>query len=497
MRPIRLMPQNAGSEVPAITLNAGESKIVGRSAQADIQIDDISLSRRHVQLVMTEAGELTAEDLGSTNGIFVNGAQQFKVGLSPGDRITIGAIEFLVDDDSGRPKKAALPPMPAWESMTRLAIAPDAPKRFDRRALEALLSTSRELMAFTDLSILLDHVLDRLVEILKPDRCAILFYDQATGALSPRAVRPVGEYASVSEFASATVVREAIAAREAVVLVDVSSDRRFQAAESVMMAGARGVICVPLLGRTGPIGALYADRLGGTGFALNAIEYAAGFASYAATALETGKLYADRETHFRTTLEAFAKAIEARDRYTSGHSERVTAYTLALARSIGLDEPTREVIRRAGMLHDIGKVGIPDAVLQKPGPLDPIERAMMESHVTIGYEMLSGLPFLTDALPSVRGHHERWDGQGYPDHLAGEAIHLHARLMAVADTYDAMTSDRPYRRGLALDEAGRRVRAEPGKQFDPAAVEAFNRCEEEIIRIREAKLPARAIIAAS
>src|SRR5439155_13828052 len=124
-----------------------------------------------------------------------------------------------------------------------------------------------------------------------------------------------------------------------------------------------------------------------------------------------------------------------------------------------------------------------------------IERAMMESHVTIGHEMLSGLTFLVDCLPAIRGHHERWDGKGYPDRLAGATIHPHARLMAVADTYDAMTSDRPYRRGLPLDEAGRRIRDEPGKQFDPAAVDAFNQVEEEIIRIREEKLAARAIIA--
>src|SRR5712692_2746516 len=113
---------------------------------------------------------------------------------------------------------------------------------------------------------------------------------------------------------------------------------------------------------------------------------------------------------------------------------------------------------------------------------------MMESHVTIGYEMLSGLPFLVDALPSIRGHHERWDGRGYPDRLAGEGIHLHARLMAVADTYDAMTSDRPYRLALPTEEAGRRIRAEPAKQFDPAAVEAFERCEGEIIGIRSEML---------
>ncbi|MDO8679565.1 MAG: HD domain-containing protein [Acidobacteriota bacterium] len=485
---MRLIPQNAGAHLPTLTLSPGESKVIGRASDADVQIDDISLSRRHLRLAMSGDRDVTAEDLGSTNGIFVNGEKCQMPHLAAGDRVTIGALDFLVDDEE-HPADPRLPAPPAWESMTRVAIASEVPKHFDRRALEGLLATSRELMAFTDLSVLLEHVLDRLGEILTPDRSAILFYDAATGALSPRAVRPAREYASVSEFASATVVREAIAAQEALVLVDVTADRRFQDARSVMRAGARGVICVPLLGRTGPIGALYADRLGAPGFVLDAIDYARGFAAHAAAALETAKLYADRESDFRSTLEAFAKTIDARDRYTSGHSERVTAYTLALASVSGVDPAAREAVRRGARLHDIGKVGIPDGLLRKPGPLDPNERALIESHVTIGYQMLSGVAFLRDALPLVRSHHERWDGGGYPDELAGDEIHLHARLLAVADMYDAITSDRPYRLALPAEEAGWRIRAEAGKQFDPAAVDAFDGCERELARLRHTHFP--------
>jgi putative two-component system response regulator len=157
---------------------------------------------------------------------------------------------------------------------------------------------------------------------------------------------------------------------------------------------------------------------------------------------------------------------------------------LALASVSGLDAATREVVRRGGRLHDIGKVGIPDGLLQKPGPLDPAERTLIQNHVTIGYQMLSGVSFLREALPIVRGHHERWDGGGYPDGLAGDEIPLHARLLAVADAYDAITSDRPYRLALTPEEAGHRIRAEAGTQFDPAAIDAFNSCEPELARIR-------------
>jgi putative nucleotidyltransferase with HDIG domain len=231
---------------------------------------------------------------------------------------------------------------------------------------------------------------------------------------------------------------------------------------------------------------LYVDQVWYAGrFTREQIQYAAAYGAHVAAALETAQLYDDRERHFRATLEAFARAIESRDRYTAGHSERVTAYTLALARTLGLAASELEIIRRACMLHDIGKVGVPDHVLRKPGRLRKAERVLMEAHVTIGYDMLLPLPFLREALPGIRGHHERWDGAGYPDRLSRQDIHLHARLMAVADSYDAMTSARPYRAALGSSQAAARLRADSGKQFDPAVIELFDASEPEFHAVRE------------
>lgn len=281
------------------------------------------------------------------------------------------------------------------------------------------------------------------------------------------------------------MVREALLAREALLILDTDHPRFHQAA-SLTTASVRSALCVPLFGRTGAIGAVYADRRGVSDrFTPQLVEYAALFAGLAAAALETATLYEDRERNFQGTLEAFARAIDARDPYTAGHSERVAAYTVTLARAVGLPDAELETIRRAGLLHDIGKVGVRDEILLKPGRLEPEERALMEAHTVIGHRMLDGLPFLVEALPAVRSHHERWDGAGYPDGLEGTAIHPHARLMAVADAYDAMTSARPYRAALSHEEAARRVRAEPGAQFDPAAVDAFNASEHLFHAIRE------------
>jgi putative nucleotidyltransferase with HDIG domain len=478
---IRLRPLGDSPMSTPITLRPGDSRTIGRSPHADIKIDDASLSRLHARLSHTAEGTTSVEDLGSTNGVFVNGVQRTSATLANGDRLRLGSVEFLMEPAEA-PRAAA--PQQVDRTFIRVPI-PEQPAAATPSAISALLATSRELMAFDDLQGLLDRVLDRLQPILKPDRSAILLIDPATGELQARAVRPKGAYKSVSDFASATAVREALSSRDVLVAYDARLDSRLQDAASVVLAGVRSAICVPLRGRSGAIGALYADQLVTSGgFTPEHVQFAAAFAAHAAAALETAQLYDDRERHFRATLEAFAKAIDARDHYTAGHSERVTAYTLALARTAGIDGDELEIIRRAGMLHDIGKVGVPDHVLLKPGPLDVPERAVMESHVTIGYSMLEALPFLQESLPAIRGHHERWDGRGYPDRLAGEQIPLHARLMSVGDSFDAMTSARPYRDALPVDEAARRLRSGSGTQFAPEAIEAFDAIVEEIRDIR-------------
>jgi putative nucleotidyltransferase with HDIG domain len=473
--------------LPPIYLERGESKTIGRSAQADIVVDEASLSRLHARLTFTRDGKTVIEDLGSTNGVVINGSRHDAATLAVGDRLRFGLVEYFLDDAVDSPLDTE------GTTIMRMPMADDSGSVTDAVALAGLLATSRELMAFSDLPGLLGHVLDRLHPILNPDRSAILLFDGATEELTPRAVQPPGAYTSVSDFASQTAVRQAIKAREVLEVVDARADARLNASESIVRAGVRSAVCVPMFGRTGPVGALYADRVSWAGrFTPEQVQYAAAFAAHAASAVETAQLYEDRERLFRQTLEAFAKAIDARDRYTAGHSERVTAYTLVLAHAAEMAPSALETIRRAGPLHDIGKVGIPDQILLKAGPLDPAERQIMESHVTIGFEMLLSLQFLREALPVIRGHHERWDGRGYPDRLAGRDINAVARLMSVADSYDAMTSARPYRVALSEEEAARRLRVDSGKQFDPEAIEAFDAIESQFKEIRARMAPAEA-----
>jgi len=172
-------------------------------------------------------------------------------------------------------------------------------------------------------------------------------------------------------------------------------------------------------------------------------------------------------------MRALAAAVDAKDPYTQGHSERVARYAADLMRFIGASEREIELAYRAGTLHDVGKIGVPDAVLQKPGKLTEEEREVMETHTVLGELIVKKAPQLEDTLPAIRSHHERWDGTGYPDKLKGEDIPKLARVIALADAYDAMTSERPYRRALSKEEALLEIEKSSGTHFDPFLAPVF------------------------
>ncbi|MBI3764273.1 MAG: diguanylate cyclase, partial [Chloroflexi bacterium] len=208
-------------------------------------------------------------------------------------------------------------------------------------------------------------------------------------------------------------------------------------------------------------------------------------AAQLAPAVENAQLFRDLGASYDHTLDALAAALDARDKETEGHSRRVVAFTLALARRMNLPEEELATIQRGAILHDIGKIGVPDAILLKPGPLTDEERAIMRNHPEWGRRILSGIPFLAGAAEIVRAHQERWDGAGYPQGRKGEAIPLGARIFAVADTFDAITSDRPYRAGRSYAVARAEIEAGRGTQFDPRFVDAFRQIpEDEWSRLR-------------
>ncbi|RRR71658.1 MAG: response regulator [Candidatus Viridilinea halotolerans] len=178
---------------------------------------------------------------------------------------------------------------------------------------------------------------------------------------------------------------------------------------------------------------------------------------------------------YDATLEGWSRALDLRDHETEGHSRRVTELTVRLAQAMGLTADEIAHIRRGALLHDIGKMGIPDAILRKPGPLNDEEWAVMRTHPTLAYELLAPIVYLQPALAIPLFHHEKWNGAGYPQGLVGETIPLPARIFAVVDVWDALTNDRPYRQASPVAEVLDYISAQAGKHFDPNVVEAFLR----------------------
>jgi len=259
-----------------------------------------------------------------------------------------------------------------------------------------------------------------------------------------------------------------------VMIDDCESDTRWSSrVDRASRFRTRDMICVPVTHRDQVIGAIQALNKKDGRFDRADLEMMQALADKVATALENARLFEQVQTTLYETSEALAESIEVRDAYTGGHTRRVVDYSLAIGRRLGLDADQLEQLRLAAILHDIGKIGVDDRVLRKPGRLEGDEIRQMKRHPTLGVEILDHIRYFADALPGIRSHHERFDGHGYPDGLAGTRIPDIARIIAVADTYDAMTSDRPYRKGLDKRIALAEIRSCQGTQFDPEAVAAF------------------------
>jgi hypothetical protein len=235
----------------------------------------------------------------------------------------------------------------------------------------------------------------------------------------------------------------------------------------VVLYGAHGLPGLVLL--LGPVGVLfYAQR--------QYVSHTAAFVDDLAASNERLKsTLSELHSANNAMLHAFSEALELRDRETEGHCQRVVRSSRALAVALGLPAAEIKAIEDGALLHDIGKIGVPDAILHKPGALTDEEWVRMRRHPEIGYRMIAHIPFLASASMLVRHHHERWDGGGYPDGLAGEAIPVGARIFAVADSFDAMTSDRPYRAALTWEVALEELAKGAGTQFDPLVVAAMSR----------------------
>ena len=263
---------------------------------------------------------------------------------------------------------------------------------------------------------------------------------------------------------------------EAIIIHDVQSDQRFfKTADKRSTFITRDMVCVPVKTKDKVIGVLEAINRKNGIFDEEDKEALTSLANQVAIAIENANLYQELREVFYGTAQALAETIEKRDPYTGGHTKRVMNYSIAIGKAMGLSKKEIENLRLAAILHDVGKIGVRDNILLKEDKLDPEELEKMNMHPQYGADILSHVKKLKDIIPGVRGHHERIDGKGYPDNLRDGDIPTIARIIAVADTFDAMTTDRPYRKAMSSETALEELRKNSGIQFDKDVVEAFIR----------------------
>lgn len=261
-----------------------------------------------------------------------------------------------------------------------------------------------------------------------------------------------------------------------VIVNDTGSDPRFyRGADQKSSFETRNMVCVPVQTKERPLGVLQAINKKDALFNDEDKDILSALANQVASAIENANLYHELKETFYDTAQALAETIEMRDPYTGGHTQRVMDYSLEIGREMGLPDTEMEKLRLAAILHDIGKIGVRDNILLKNDRLDRDEAVLMNRHTEFGAEILGHVRKLRHIIPGVRNHHEKFDGTGYPDSLSGEAIPLIARIIAVADTYDAMTTDRPYRKALSRQTAVAELQRFSGTQFDGDIVGHFVR----------------------
>jgi putative nucleotidyltransferase with HDIG domain len=348
--------------------------------------------------------------------------------------------------------------------------------------LGALMGVGRVINSSLGLKRVLEEVMDTLIELMRAERGFLMLRDP-NGELSVRLARGIAHINLEEETfkVSRTIVRKVAESGEPILTTNAQEDPRFEAQLSIAAFHLRSILCAPLKIKNELIGVIYVDNRARSGiFQENELGMITAFADQAAVAIDNARLFEELEASnhelqeaYQATLEGWVQALDMRDKETEGHTQRVTILTERLARSLGVEGIELVNITRGALLHDIGKMAIPDGILLKPGKLTDDERALMQKHPVYAYDMLKRIEFLLPAIDIPYCHHEKWDGTGYPRGMKGDEIPFAARIFPVIDVWDALISDRPYRKGIPKDEVREHIKADSGKHFDPRIVEAF------------------------
>ncbi|MDD2715980.1 MAG: GAF domain-containing protein [Candidatus Wallbacteria bacterium] len=342
---------------------------------------------------------------------------------------------------------------------------------------DLLLEVNKSIYRITELNVLLDLLVQAACKVLDAEAGSVLLLDKKTSELVFEvATGESGDMVKSIRVPLGRGIAGTVAkSGEPLLIKDVKTDNRWFNTDSQSNFITKSIMCVPLRLKHGEIIGVMEilNSLKNDTFLEEDVELFQAFANQAAVAIDSARLYKELEENYLSTIRALANTIDAKDAYTRGHSHRVTEYSVSVGKAMGFNSKELKELRFGALLHDIGKIGIPEEIIGKRAKLTDMEFKIIQNHPNIGSSIVDPIVFLQDKIPSIRYHHERYDGKGYPEGLKGDTIPLFARIIAVADTFDAMTSNRPYREGLPLAFAVDEIRKNSGSQFDPKIVTAF------------------------
>jgi HD-GYP domain-containing protein (c-di-GMP phosphodiesterase class II) len=479
-------------------LASGATARVGRSPDCEIRLTEQGVSRYHC-VIDNRTSPATLQDLESANGTLVNGEPVAEGTLQPGDELTLGPAllecrqSLVALPGPAATGKAKLNLLEGGDrkQVVRKVITATAEEvladagtddQHAQRNLSTAFRISQLLVRAADTETVFQEIIDAIFKNSAAERAGLLLLedrdDGRTGVRIAAARSRLSDRVIDDFSVSRSVVRDVLDNGASLLSWDAASDQRYRDQESIIKQQIRAVICAPVSTEERVIGVLYADNLSRPGaFVESDLDLLALIGNQAGIAIQRAGLRDELERSFLDTIRAIVATIDAKDGYTHHHSERVGEFAVRIGRELGQSEDELQLVRLSALVHDVGKVGVPESILNNPGELSPDEYEQMKLHPVHGVEILKHIRStrLERILPGVRHHHERWDGSGYPDSLSGESIPLLGRLIAVADVLDALSSGRPYREKVSLDEAVKFLLENAGSHFDPNIVAAVAR----------------------
>jgi len=342
--------------------------------------------------------------------------------------------------------------------------------------LSTLFEVGKTISSTLDLEKVLTLILEVATRLMEASICSLRLIGEEKEIVLSSSYGLTTQYFGEKETTIGkrrTIVEQAIRGKKPIIITDVLNDKEYEHPEYVTKEKVSSLLCVPLVAKEQAVGVLTVYSTRRKRYTQDQVDLLSAIADQAAIAVSNAKLHEEIHRSFLRTVKALAAAVDAKDPYTKGHSESVVKYALEIGKELGFSKEELETLEIAALLHDIGKIGIKEEVLLKPGKLNDEEWCIIKEHPLISAKILAPVEFPEVIMLAVKLHHEQVDGKGYPNGLSKDQIPLHASIIKVADAFDAMTSDRPYRKALPLETAISELKKGSGTQFHPKVVETF------------------------